>query len=475
MENSDVVVNLRQLFNDVENCVPNVKCLDVETSTYGCLVIPILKARLPDDLVLLISRKFEGNVWTLGRLLKFISDELIAKETWGSIFNSKTKSHSDDISERGQYTANSFLSDSREFHKDKNRCVSYNSESHSPSQCGKVSNVKPRMEILGQNFRLFLCLKSGQFFKNCTSSHICGKCDGKHHISLCSKLKKDQEKDESSAKSTDNVAAHVVVLKGTLLQTAKRKVIGINTDETWTTTRVLFDTGSQRTYLTENIRKHLKLEKIWTENVINTFGTLHESKLETLDVVQLKIKHRYENRCIFVEALCYPVICKPLKNQEIAFDRSKFGNFSKLELAGFIENSLQLLIGSLVGVDYYHQFFTGKAIKNEAVPLASSSVVRWVLSGSFPWAERSSSFSNAEIHSISCFLERKLDKNDFLREEMNRFWEIDTIRKLEENVTDQFEKEIQFNGTRYVAKLPFKTDHDLLPDNFEVSKISYKI
>ena len=53
---------------------------------------------------------------------------------------------------------------------------------------------------------------------------------------------------------------------------------------------------------------------------------------------------------------------------------------------------------------------------------------------------------------------------------MNRFWEIETIGKLEENVTDQFEKEIQFNGTRYVGKLPFKTDHDLLPDNFEVSK-----
>ena len=67
MDNSDVVVNLRQLFYDVENCVRNVNCLDVETSTYCCLVIPILKARLPDDLVLLISRKFEGNVWTLDR------------------------------------------------------------------------------------------------------------------------------------------------------------------------------------------------------------------------------------------------------------------------------------------------------------------------------------------------------------------------------------------------------------------------
>ena len=30
----------------------------------------------------------------------------------------------------------------------------------------------------------------------------------------------------------------------------------------------------------------------------------------------------------FIEALCYPVICKPLKNQEIEFFRSKFGNIS---------------------------------------------------------------------------------------------------------------------------------------------------
>ena len=107
--------------------------------------------------------------------------------------------------------------------------------------------------------------------------------------------------------------------------------------------------------MTENLRKHLKLEIIRTENVIiNTFGTLQESKLETPDVSQLKSKHRHENRCIFIEALCYPVICKPLKNQEIAFVRNKFGNFSKLESADFNENSSQLPIGILVGVDYYH-------------------------------------------------------------------------------------------------------------------------
>ena len=77
---------LHQFCNDPENCFRNLKCLDVETLTYGCLRIPILKAKLPDDLILLISRKFD-------RLQNFISNELIAKETCSSIFNFKTKSH----------------------------------------------------------------------------------------------------------------------------------------------------------------------------------------------------------------------------------------------------------------------------------------------------------------------------------------------------------------------------------------------
>ena len=163
----------------------------------------------------------------------------------------------------------------------------------------------------------------------------------------------------------------------------------------------------------ELFEKHLKLETIRTENVvINTFGTSHESKLETLDVVQLKIKNRYETRFIFIEALCYPVICRTLKNQEITFARSKFGNFFELELADFNENSSELPIGILVGVDYYHQFLTGKVIKNEAGPIASSSTLGWVLSGRFPCAEGSSSCLSTETHSMHCFLEQKPDQNN---------------------------------------------------------------
>ena len=63
-----------------------------------------------------------------------------------------------------------------------------------------------------------------------------------------------------------NVVAHLGVLKGTVLQTAKGKIV--NTGQTWTTMQKLLDTGSQRTYLTVNLCKHLKLETVQTENVI---------------------------------------------------------------------------------------------------------------------------------------------------------------------------------------------------------------
>ena len=45
---------LRKLYTDVENCIRNLKTLKVETSTYGCLLIPILKKKLPDELLVII-------------------------------------------------------------------------------------------------------------------------------------------------------------------------------------------------------------------------------------------------------------------------------------------------------------------------------------------------------------------------------------------------------------------------------------
>ena len=237
------------------------------------------------------------------------------------------------------------------------------------------------------------------------------------------------------------------------------------------TTRILFDTGSQRTYITENLRKLLKLKTIRTENIIiNTFGKLHEPKLETLDVVQAKVKHRFTNEYTFIEALCYPLLCKPLRNQEISLAKRSYENLSSLDLADFKEDNSELKIRVLVGVDYYYSFFTGKLIRNVHGPVANSSVFGWILSGRFPCLGKGASCLSIETHSMWSSLQQKPDENELLRKQLQKFWDVEAIASPDENIVCKFENDIKHNGVRYVTKLPFKLDHNLLPDNYEICK-----
>ena len=60
---------LRKLYHEFENCIRNLKSLRTETSMYSYLLIPLLKEKIPDELNMIISRKFSGNVWTLELML----------------------------------------------------------------------------------------------------------------------------------------------------------------------------------------------------------------------------------------------------------------------------------------------------------------------------------------------------------------------------------------------------------------------
>ena len=52
---------------------------------------------------------------------------------------------------------------------------------------------------------------------------------------------------------------------------------------------MLFDTGSQRSYITDELRNYLKLSVLRKKHIfIKTFGTV-EPTIKTLDIVQLKV------------------------------------------------------------------------------------------------------------------------------------------------------------------------------------------
>ena len=122
-----------------------------------------------------------------------------------------------------------------------------------------------------------MCLKPHDTSKNCRKCHKC------HHQSLCdSSISKATASDtnESSGRreplSTDPTTANttnsIKDKKTILLQTAR--AVASNSDGSKEVNlRILFDSGSQRSYITEVIKAKLGLRSLKTEKLhLNTFG-----------------------------------------------------------------------------------------------------------------------------------------------------------------------------------------------------------
>ncbi len=123
----------------------------------------------------------------------------------------------------------------------------------------------------------FQCLQSNHIIKNCPSEKRCFKCNQRHHISICPKLlplqtpptkeenpkpEKDEKKNESGAAlpSTTNVACTSSNQpKTVLLQTESAMISNVENRETQIKVRILFDLGSQRSYLSETLQEKLDL------------------------------------------------------------------------------------------------------------------------------------------------------------------------------------------------------------------------
>ncbi len=80
IKSKENVNGLRTMYNHVESCLRNLKSLKLDTASYASLLIPILKDQLPDEINMIISRQFGGNVWTLDKVMKYCNNELQAHE-----------------------------------------------------------------------------------------------------------------------------------------------------------------------------------------------------------------------------------------------------------------------------------------------------------------------------------------------------------------------------------------------------------
>ena len=92
---------------------------------------------------------------------------------------------------------------------------------------------------------------------------------------------------------------------------------------------VFFDSGSQRSYISEEVRRKLNLEVERQENLnLNTFGT-EKSVRKKCDVVKLKLDTGKDDTAILISAISYQSICSPINTR---IDVSKYKHLIGLKV-----------------------------------------------------------------------------------------------------------------------------------------------
>lgn len=124
------------------------------------------------------------------------------------------------------------------------------------------------------------------------------------------------------------------------------------------TVRILFDSGSQRSYITELLKHQLKLVAVKREKLhLNTFGN-GCFKSPQCEVVRVKLIKPSMNESVVIDALSFPTICTPLPPM-IKVD--PYPCLRELKLADDGCDKPRA-INVLIGSNYYWSVVTGEVM-----------------------------------------------------------------------------------------------------------------
>ncbi|XP_077996706.1 uncharacterized protein LOC144450013 [Glandiceps talaboti] len=468
--------SLRDFHDTIETYVRALSTLGKEEDIYGQGIAPILMDKLPDDIRERIAREHGNAGWKMSQLRDAIGKEVHALRARSSrtLIGQERKSDFETPVTAAFYTKGA--SDKPQ----KTRLCAFCKGPHLPNECNIVTDKEKRLDIVKRDKLCFNCLGKHRV-NDCKSKFCCRTCKRKHHTSLCKGITPTKDADTSTANSegkqipaqtttqvTLSSAADTDIEKGQLLlQTAVAQVTNASGDITATAT-ILFDLGATRSFVTTDLAKRLKA-KPTTSRVTNlaTFGD-DDSRTRKFDVTTLSIRTINGGKCN-ISAMITPKIAPPTKNL-ITRSLVDLPHLRDLTLAHPASEINSFEISILIGIDYFWKL-VGNHIVRGPGPIAMSSSLGYILSGSVPIQGE-----NDSIFTTILDTDTDIQQDDVY---VHQYWDLETIGIHDtHNTTDN--SDIDFDSYRathlriedgkYVAKLPWKSDHPPLPSNYHIAE-----
>ena len=231
----------------------------------------------------------------------------------------------------------------------------------------------------------------------------------------------------------------------------------------------MMDTGSQRSYVTENVRNQLTLSTVGKQCMtIATFGATKRDE-RVCASVRVGLRVKYGQVKVFT-LFSVPRICDPLTPHPLADTKEMYPHLSGLELADDPGDAQELQVDILIGSDYYWQFITGQLQRGTSGPVAIQTCLGWVLSGPVSTPGHVNAPHNLMTHSLQITLQVP-EAQQPLEEIMKSFWELESfgIPATDRSLYDEFCNTTRFHEGRYEVQLPWKAPQQELPNNYALS------
>ncbi|XP_053382198.1 uncharacterized protein LOC128549498 [Mercenaria mercenaria] len=350
-------------------------------------------------------------------------------------------------------------------------------ENHWSDECPLYKTIHERKSRI-QNC-CFKWLKSGHSFTDCKTNKVCVYC-GKanvHHCSLCPTrfsvrptMTNTVNEITTQQEETEPEKGLMSVNEIVLMQTVLTEVKNPETLDTMQV-RILFDSGSHRSYISESLAKKMNLKTDGEHDIhVATFGNKDTRRITTkYTKLNVKLKNGTEMQ---ITTDVVPLISGELQRRPIKdLESEKVQDIvNSVQLADTLptqneKNTIDVLIGN----DYYLDFIHSEKIEVQKGLYLLASKLGWIISGRINDPE----CSNDEA-SILGFI--TIDTSCRTKIAMEDFWNMESIEIVDKQTKEddviameKFRVTIEFKDDRYFVSWPWKEDEPELPINKELA------
>ena len=494
------VDKLRSMRDTIEKHLRSLKAYgeDIDQQIF----VSIITSKLPKDILLQLElQKGCKQEWTVQNLRDLLNNLVSAKESAEQFnhFSSLTKTPPVSNSQQSRKTpfrpsTEALASTERNQSNPKRaakKCV-YCEKEHWSDECRTYKTIPERKNRI--KGRCFVCFSSDHLLKECHVNKLCIHCNtrGNHHRSLCPRkfnlptreptaVITESITDPRADECTENML--ITSEDKVIMQTAKAKVHNPVRNQTMVT-RILLDTGSYRSYITQDLANLLKLKETEKERIyVSTFGTKKPQVILTSEAtLDLEL---IDGSYLPISVNIVPEITGTMQRVPLNEEQARYVNLHGCDLSDtLITESETININLLIGSDYYSELILPGKIQIQPGLYLLESSLGWIVAGRTSNGKETTAAEPSmfvmthttdpvpELQSFS-----SPDSSLNVPPPLEKFWNLesigitDPIQETTDDVTlEYFNNTIQLRGGRYHVKWPWKEKDPDLPSNRELAQ-----